>query len=68
MDNVTGVTTVYADRVDSAGSGSNDASVTFSNMTLGTNVGIKSGTATAADRGDVTLLLKQLLEPLTVWH
>jgi Ca2+-binding RTX toxin-like protein len=58
MDTVSGVTTVYADRVDSAASGSNDASVTYSNMTLGTTVGIKSGTATAADRGDVTFTFK----------
>jgi hypothetical protein len=54
MDAVTGVSSFFADRVDSNGSGANDASVVVNNLTLGTEVGIKGGTATAGDRGDVT--------------
>jgi hypothetical protein len=54
MDAVSGAASVFADRVDSNGSGANDASLVVNNLTIGTEVGIKGGTATVADRGDVT--------------
>ena len=57
MDGISGATSVNAFKVDNV-TAANSASVTVTNLALGTDVGVVGGAAAAASAGDVTFTFK----------